>query len=460
MSKSRNGVYRVRIKVAPELRDRLPAAYKNKDGKGKVELLKSLRTKDICKAIARSHGVIERLLAIRDAARPIEMRRVWVHNPLRISMSPETSAQGDAIREFVNQRYPNAIVIERGGIGGPQGQGEYVTMPVSEIPVAPEPPMKLAGMTFAALVDHWQTVSEGSPDETRAYRMMFGRLRVTIGHDDANRVTPDDIIQHEEALRKSGLSKTTIANHLKAFKSVFRVAKEKRKIDSNPMIEIRIRAGEGEKRLPFAPAERDRILLAARESNDPVIKWCNLLAGFLGLRLEEIAEMDTRDIYFQNGHLVFHVRRRHRLMSSPNRKLKTKPSVRKLPIHSATVDDFAAFVKSVRTEYGEGPLFPTLRADQDGRLSDPASARINPWLRKTCGIDHPMKSFHSWRHCIASMLDAMPATKGAMANQITGHTAKGEVERYIHKTIVEKQAAIELLPAPWFATPIAAMAAG
>jgi integrase len=411
-----------------------------------------------------------------EAARPEPT--VWVHRQQAHRMSiPElgnlalSPATIDQISKLIRAEHPEGVsIISRGGAG----TGLMIEVPASVAArmQTAEPAMPLAGITFAATVDHWQEVNNGTPEETRAYHRMLRRLGATIGHDDANRVTPAEIIRHEEHLRKDGLSQKTISNHLKGFRVVFRTAKEKLKIDQNPMTEIRIREGKGNERLDFTPAERDRILLAARDAADPVIKWCNLLAGFGGMRLEEIAEMDSRDVRIEDGVAVFDIRPEHRLEASPNRKIKNSYSVRQVPVHTAIAADFLAFVESIRAEYGEGlakpsrgfaeapqPLFPMLKPDQDGRLSDAAGKRINPWLRETCGIDHPMKSFHSWRHTVSSMLDKIPATKGALAHQLTGHAPPDEAAKYKHYTLPEKAVAIDLLANPFAAEKAASGAA-
>jgi len=77
------------------------------------------------------------------------------------------------------------------------------------------------------------------------------------------------------------------------------------------------------KRLPFSPQDRERVLQAALASDDPVIKWANLLAGYQGMRLAEIVEADCRDIeILDDGLAVFHIRLDYRL---PGMRLKNRP---------------------------------------------------------------------------------------------------------------------------------------
>ena len=74
------------------------------------------------------------------------------------------------------------------------------------------------------------------------------------------------------------------------------------------MTEIRIRQSEGQERLNFDADERAHVLRLAWVSTNPVIKWMNLIAGFSGMRREEIAEAHTADIKWVGDHVVFFVR--------------------------------------------------------------------------------------------------------------------------------------------------------
>jgi hypothetical protein len=63
------------------------------------------------------------------------------------------------------------------------------------------------------------------------------------------------------------------------------------------------------KRLPFSPQDRERVLQAALASDDPVIKWANLLCGYQGMRLAEAIEADCRGVeILHDGLAVFHIR--------------------------------------------------------------------------------------------------------------------------------------------------------
>jgi integrase len=387
----KGGTIRVRVPV--------PAPLKAAVGAG--ELTRALRTGSIREAERLARPIIEEFEHRIDAARPKELRRI-------------------SSRAY-DWKW------------GPRDTGTLVDAP---IPV-PTPP--LAQITFSAMVDRWADETEAPDRGKRDVEKMFARLAARLGHDDAARVTPDDIIHHEEELRKEGLSHQTIGNHLRAFKTVFRVAKEKRKITVNPMTEIRIRQSEGQERLNFDADERAHVLRLAWVSTNPVIKWMNLIAGFSGMRREEIAEAHTADIKRVGDHVVFFVREDNR----DGLTLKTDESTRKVVMHSAIAEALMQHVESLPP----GPLFRELNPDLDGKRADAAGSIVSRWLRNVAGITDKRKVFHSWRHTIATLMcdHGVPERR---AFYITGHAPSTKGAKYVHHSIPEIAKAIETIPNP------------
>jgi hypothetical protein len=114
---------------------------------------------------------------------------------------------------------------------------------------------------------------------------------------------------------------------------------------------------------------------------------------------------------------VIKIRRKYR---SPDQQLKTKVSIRTVPLHSALLaEGFLTYVESV----GDGPLFPQLRLDGYGRRAGQASTDLSDWLRKVVKITDPAKVFYSHRHTAISYLrntrlpDGSPQSK-RMSNAI------------------------------------------
>jgi hypothetical protein len=112
-----------------------------------------------------------------------------------------------------------------------------------------------------------------------------------------------------------------------------------------------------------------------------------------------------------------------------------------VPLHSALIaEGFLDYVASQPA----GPLFPQFKL-WDGKRSTAASKAASKFVRDVCGIvDEKVAPSHSWRHTIVSLL--APVALPYVACKITGHTIAGAVAGYIHVSIPDMKAAIELLP--------------
>jgi integrase len=284
-------------------------------------------------------------------------------------------------------------------------------------------------MPFKTIISEWAKERKVAPPGERSFTTKAERFITFIREhhraadaDDMARVSPEEVIDYKNELLKTDLSHDTIGNHLAALRTLFRYAKRNRKIPFDPMVDIVFRAkSDGRaKRLPFSPQDRERVLQAALASDDPVIKWANLLAGYQGMRLSEAIEADCRDVeILDDGLVVFHIRLDHRV---PGMRLKNKTSIRSLPIHSAVLNGgFLDYWKSV-VAAGGGQLFPQVTLNRDGRKSTNASRVLGEWLRKVVKITDPRFVFHSHRHSVKSILRNHPENPRVdLVDKILGH---------------------------------------
>lgn len=298
---------------------------------------------------------------------------------------------------------------------------------------------------YAPVVDAWAD-EKGKLPRARADRMAkMAALAAFLGHPDMARVTPDDLQNYKEALiakMKAGTwQPKTVDDYIEMTKTMFKWAKENRKISTNPATDL---SGIGAKTDP-RKARKDfddkdiRLILTAARDADPVIRWSNWLAAMSGARLAEIVEANTADIEITPEGAIFHVRYDYR---TENQRLKNEESVRSFPIHSAIMrEGFGAYVASLPA----GPLFPTVKVDRHGLAANRASHIVNPWLREI-GITDPRKVFHSHRHTFKTLC------RGRMEEEIhdaiTGHS-NGSIGRdYGEYPMPMLREAIERLPDP------------
>jgi integrase len=319
---------------------------------------------------------------------------------------------------------------------------------------------------FKTVISEWAKERKVAPPGERSATAEVERLVAFIREhhraadaDDMARVSPEEVIDYKNELLKTDLDHETIGNHIAALRTLFRYAKRNRKIPSDPMVDVEFHAvSDGRaKRLPFSPQDRERVLQAALASDDPVIKWTNLLAGYQGIRLAEAIEADCRDIeILDDGLVVFHIRLDHRL---PGMRLKNKTSIRSLPIHFAVLNPgFLDYWKSVMAA-GGGQLFPQVRLNRDGRKSTNVS-RVLGELREVVKITDPRFVFHSHRHSVKSILRNHPENPRVdLVDKILGHVggkddsgrdngSSNAADGYGVFELRAMQRIIELIPAP------------
>jgi integrase len=157
-----------------------------------------------------------------------------------------------------------------------------------------------------------------------------------------------------------------------------------------------------------------------RHSPDTALPWAALIALYSGARLEEIAQLTTADIRAEaaNGATVTVID----IHNGGQNKLKNETSARLIPMHSALVCagllDYAKALKA-------GPLFPGLkRRDSKGGK---VGARLGELFRKrlvALGVKREGLCFHSFRHSVASRLDAAGVPQSDAA-RVLGHAVAG-----------------------------------
>jgi len=314
-------------------------------------------------------------------------------------------------------------------------------VPVSQKPVEP--------VSFTSAIEKWATTTNAPKDGKQSMATKCGRFAAWLGHDNMAAVTFENGRDYRDALIDEGqLSPRSILNNLKRIKTLFKYGTDNRLITTgNPMAEVKYRVDDEDSRDDFTEDERRQILLASREAG-PVIHWCNWLASFHGTRLGEITDIDTRDFVEIDGIWVMLIRKKHR---SKDQRLKTKVSVRTVPLHSAVLNEgFIEFVQSL----GDGPFFREVKLDGYGKRMAPISKQISEWLRHTVGITDPRKPFYSHRHTAISYwrntmrLDGSPAVKEDIERYLSGHAGNGAHAGYGKQWIETLKRAVEMIPDP------------
>ena len=408
-----NGKYRVRVVVPPEL---IPII-------GQANLTKALGTGNEREAERLGLPHIAEFMAKIDNARSLgELREI---DKLTL---PEQIHRAPAALDRLLRSLPN--------------------LPVPASQKIPE------SVTFEDMIARW-----GKTKGKRAIGTMehlCGRFIDWLEHDNMRRVTfQDGRDWRDDMIAEATVAPGTIANHLKAVKSLYQYAADNAAdndpLASNPMARVKYSPGDGEERDDFTPDERRRILLAARSAL-PHIYWLNWICSFHGCRNGEVADMSTRDIEIIDGIAVFNISKRNR---SKDQGLKTTVSTRKIALHQAVLDEgFIDYRDAICRKHGDGPLFPTVKLDLYGRRAGTVTTDLSEWLRREVGITDPRKPFYSHRHTATSYLrntlgpDGTPVVKEDIERYILGHGRKGSHGGYGKHWLLTLKRSVEVIVNP------------
>ena len=323
--RDRCGVYYFRFVVPAALRQTI----------GKIELRRSLRTKDA--ALAR-----QKALALSLAVEAITMDPKFLSNP----------TLGDfahLLRSDANIRKKIKIDIDRG------------IMEVDTLDEAQQVPSLLANMVEArkqVAAAQSEKIAEVLPKtkagttlkrakddylgERRAilkdttWRKQRGVIEAFIesqGDRDLGLVESTHVTAYKKAMLAAKREGTTINDHISILSGFFDYCIDNKLVNMvNPAASLFIKGANKKivSYVPFNPDELSRIfnpVVYRKKMVMPDCYWGPLIALFTGARAEEIASLGRDDVYQLHGHWVIHIRRG-----------KTKNAQRIVPVHDKLIE--------------------------------------------------------------------------------------------------------------------------
>jgi integrase len=176
-----------------------------------------------------------------------------------------------------------------------------------------KPKLKITG-----LFDCWwqEAKATGRSQKTHdTYKGAIDRLVKHLGHDDAGRVTQQDMLAFKDARLKVVTVKSFKDGDLPGIRSVFGWAVDNRKLTKNPADAIKVKA-EKKKRTRskgFTDDEAQAIFKACiayvRKPKEDVRtaaakRWAPLIAAYTGCRIAEALQLRKEDVRKESGHHV------------------------------------------------------------------------------------------------------------------------------------------------------------
>lgn len=269
------------------------------------------------------------------------------------------------------------------------------------------------GLTIRALFALWERdhLAEGKALKTVGdFRQKIESLIDFLGHDDAKRVTPENVVDWCEHLRhEEDLAPRTVSQkYLAVVKLVFRLAVEKRKIKENPTEDLKVRFTKPQRTRSagYTDDEAKTILCAAladpvqlerwSTENKRAVRWGPWICAFTGARIAEIMQFRTEDLLFEmiNGQTVPCLR------ITPEAGSVKSGNYRVVPIHPQLQE--LGLVKMIQS-LPPGPIFYSTEFKK--KVANPvaraqnAGAKVWKWVREVVKItDNRVQPNHAWRH--------------------------------------------------------------
>jgi integrase len=246
-------------------------------------------------------------------------------------------------------------------------------------------------VAFQTLLDGWAAEKQPTEKTRYSWKRVLDHLGAFVGHDNAARLTADDLLRWKASLIDAGLRTKTIRDSkIAPLRAILQWGVDNRKLAENPAIRISVdvRLKMTERIRGFTDEEAALILGAAAKERDPVRRWVPFLCAYSGARLSEVCQLRREDIFRQGS--VWCMK-----FDPEAGSLKNVNSERAIPLHPAVLEsEFLKFVASV----GTGPLFAGLTADRFGNRGGNGTKIIGRWVRGLGLTDERLSPSHSWRH--------------------------------------------------------------
>jgi len=287
-------------------------------------------------------------------------------------------------------------------------------------------------VTLTEIYEGWKreaTSLNRSVSTLEDYEGRIKQFRKWLGHDDAGRVTIDDVLKYKDH-RLTVVSAITVKNSdLVALKVIFGWAKDNRKVSINPAADVRIKAPkqtrERDKR--FTSSEAAAILAAAgayrggnaeKPKTSAAKRWVPWLCAYTGARVGEMAQLRKSDFLQHDGHWFVSI-------TPEAGTVKTKEA-RVVPVHEHLVEQgFMDFVE----RSSEGYLFLTAKnqAEFRGRWRT-VKNRVTEFVRPLVK-DPRVAPNHGWRHTFKSVAHTV-GIADTTADAICGHAPRTTGDYY------------------------------
>jgi integrase len=322
--------------------------------------------------------------------------------------------------------------------------------PQWEAPTRNAPAAIASGVSLKALVEDWWKEANAAgrkPSTYESYRNTMTKLVVVLKHDDASRVSPEDIVRFKDIRIESGVSPKTVKDSdLAGLKTVFGWAVMNRRMSINPAEGLTIKTSKPRKLRAKGFSDKEAVLILKHAQNykaggeAPKLaaakRWVPWLCAFTGARVGEMLQLRKQDVRREGKHWIVHV--------TPEAGPVKTNEARDVVLHGQIVGSgFLDFVKASKGGY----LFISPSGDELGVRKAVKTARnkVNMLVREVVS-DPNVDPSHGWRHRFKTV-GIEEGVEMRVLDAIQGHAPRNISEGYGEVTIKAKAKAIAKFPA-------------
>jgi integrase len=272
------------------------------------------------------------------------------------------------------------------------------------------------------------SVSEINSDLCRDFK---SKLKKIPKNHSTSAMYKDLQIQHLLDLniaKEELLSEESVNKHITRVSGLFNWCVQQSYMSKNFLAGMTIRINKSNanrKRDPFTSNDLNELfsdpIYTAGQMHQNYYFWLPLIALYSGARIQEICQLELKDIRLADDILVFDINN-----DSRNKRLKNTSSSRLVPVHKTLIDIGLQRYIDLLLKHRKKTLFPELTKNRKGidGQSQPASKWFARYKKKHGFPTNGIKAFHSFRHSFIDQLKGIE-TPEEIAAAITGHAHGG-----------------------------------
>lgn len=337
-----------------------------------------------------------------------------------------------------------------------RNDGDFKGAPSHPLLIATQPveddrqPVSLTG-----LLGHYldERAADGKGREARKrWTPVFANLSTFIRHNDARKLTKQNLLDWKDASLKTLASKTVADVYLASVRTVLKWAVNNDRLETNVAENVRIKVSKKQhsREQGFTLDEAVAVLKVARDyqpehSDNPQTReapqttaakrWSPILCAHTGARIAEITQLRKQDFRYVKDVPVVRI--------APDAGSVKAGNYRDVPLHQQLIDlGIMDFVNGSV----DGPLFYPASKKKDGaRPARTVGGRVSEWLQATKVIPEGVSPSHGWRHRFKTVGREMEIADRTL-DSIQGHAGRTAGDDYGDVTIAAKASAIARLP--------------